>query len=494
MALALVAWSLVFARTVDADLNHDEHQFLAPAALLAREGLQPWRDYPLFHLPNLVFAYAAAERWTGDLILGAKLVGFLATAGLLGGLIWIGARRGTWPTWLFTLAVVLFFLADPLFLRTAGKTWNHEVPAALLIAAIGLLIVATRRDALWLTALAGVSAGLAAGCRLTFAPPLIGLFVLTLIVPLPWRRRWIHAATLTLSATLALAPSLYYLAAHPEAFVFGNLEFPRLRLLDPTNERIRKTMSWARKLRFFWKEIVLPSWPIFALWLAVGVRPGWQWLRDRAKGDAASGFFLLMFPFVLLGCFAPSRYQLQHFYVFIPLWLTAVVFRLRNLSLVTCRQRLIISIALPVAVVTAVRSAREYDAVCTLARPSEWFPAKARRVGEEMRAVANPGRILTLAPALALQGGWPIYPELATGAFAWRSAKFVPAERRARLHLIAPEDLESFLQREPPAGILTGVEEDHEEDDLVEWARRHGYEPKPLKKKRTLWIPRSTIR
>jgi hypothetical protein len=39
-------------------LNHDEHQFVAPSVLLLREGLLPYRDYPFFHTPNLVFVFA----------------------------------------------------------------------------------------------------------------------------------------------------------------------------------------------------------------------------------------------------------------------------------------------------------------------------------------------------------------------------------------------------------------------------------------------------
>src|SRR3982751_2501664 len=36
-------------------LDHDEHQFIASAALLARRGLLPYRDYPYFHMPHMVF-------------------------------------------------------------------------------------------------------------------------------------------------------------------------------------------------------------------------------------------------------------------------------------------------------------------------------------------------------------------------------------------------------------------------------------------------------
>ena len=54
-------------------------------------------------------------------------------------------------------------------------------------------------------------------------------------------------------------PSLHSLCARTEPFLFGNFAFPRLRLLNPENERIRKTMNPLRKLSFFFKEVALPS-------------------------------------------------------------------------------------------------------------------------------------------------------------------------------------------------------------------------------------------
>src|SRR5690349_6190270 len=48
-------------------LDHDEHQFIASATLLARRGLLPYRDYPYFHMPHMVFIYAALFRFSDHL-------------------------------------------------------------------------------------------------------------------------------------------------------------------------------------------------------------------------------------------------------------------------------------------------------------------------------------------------------------------------------------------------------------------------------------------
>ena len=132
LGIALLAVLVVlFFRTMDRDLNHDEHQFLAPGALLSREGLLPYRDYPLFHLPNLVFLYAAGDWLTGSPIFSAKLFSFASSAGMLCLLAWIASgTRSLRPRMAaiagFSVALLLFF--DPVFYYTAGKTWNHRGP------------------------------------------------------------------------------------------------------------------------------------------------------------------------------------------------------------------------------------------------------------------------------------------------------------------------------------------------------------------------------
>jgi hypothetical protein len=88
-----------------------------------------------------------------------------------------------------------------------------------------------------------------------------------------------------------------------------------------------------------------------------------------------------------------------------------------------------------------------------------------------------------------LEGGRQIYPEFATGPFAWRSARFASADDRRRLKLIAPEDLATLLERDPPAALLTGVEEKDLEAPLVAYAESHGYRPQKLTKRRLLWLP-----
>src|SRR5687768_6952834 len=97
---------------MERDLNHDEHQFLAPGALMAREGDQPYKDYPLFHVPNLVFVYAAVAQATPYYILGAKCISVLATVVLIAALVIRGLRNDaraplSWTFGITSCAVIL---------------------------------------------------------------------------------------------------------------------------------------------------------------------------------------------------------------------------------------------------------------------------------------------------------------------------------------------------------------------------------------------------
>ncbi len=487
---------------MDRDLNHDEHQFLAPGALLSREGLLPYRDYPLFHVPNLVFIYGALDRLTGELLVSAKLVSVVSTCGVAILLCLVALARTSAShasgRWGVVIAVLALFLFDPLTVESTGKTWNHEFPTFLTIAALLLHTQAARRDSLLWMAASGALLGLAIGSRLTFAPLGFPFAFFPLLFALPWRRRLAHCASFCIAGVIASAPSLYFLGVDREAFLFGNLEFPRLRLLDPENTRIRKTMSWWRKLRYFAKEIMLPSWPLFVAYAALGARPAIAWFRTRRAETMAAALLLCALPFALLGCFAPSRYQYQHYYLFAPLLVLGTLLGATADRGNATRDRkargglMLLAAATFVSLVGQCWRAdgvAAFDWLGRIGHPDQWFPAKERAIGLSIRAQVPAGKVLTLAPTAVLEGGLKIYPEFATGPFAWRSARFAAPESRQRLKLVAPDDLEVLLERDPPAAILTGVEDDDLEEPFVAYARAHGFEPRKLAKRRVLWLP-----
>ena len=343
-----------------------------------------------------------------------------------------------------------------------------------------------RRDSIPLAAASAISASLAAGIRLTCAPILIPLWLSIWFFPSPIRRRALIAAIYVTTATTTLAPSLYYLTTHTDQFLFGNFQFPRLRLLDPENERIRKTMSPLRKLRFFFKEVSIPSLPLFLSFIAFAIAPAWKFFRSREGNLFAPSLVLGILPFALVGCFTPSRYQYQHYFIIIPLLALGVVF-----ATATIRQpKKWILIAVSILNISCLLRFSYKDLHDLTPGPMrDWFPNRIARIADKIAERSPHGPILTLAPIYPLEAGLKTYPEFSTGPFAWKSARFVTSDRRAKFHLISPDDLETLLATKPPGAILTGVDETALEKPLLEYGRTHQFTPVNLGKERTLWLP-----
>jgi len=504
VVLLLAAVFLVlFTRALTRSLNHDEHQFLAPAVLLGKEGLLPYRDYPLFHLPNLTLIYGAVVAAGGHLVFWAKASTAICSWATALILVWQGVTCLPGRRWMILSAAVIvaLFTLNPLFAFTAGRTWNHELPTFMAVLALVLVLSARERGSATLLAMGGFVCALAVGGRLTILPLLGMLGVLPLaFFSVPWRGRAALVTAYVAGALLGLAPSLIFFALAPEQFLFGNFEFPRLALLDPENTRIQKTLQPWRKVRFFFKEIVLPNWPLFLSFAACALPVIWRGIRSRTALCWNTTASVLAVGVLLVGCFAPSRYQQQHYFVLLPFLTLAAIHGFLAEERTERRFRLLPWLLCAMAGFAAIQMAFTfisdsergvYASIKQMMTPADWFPNRARLVASEIaNVVPAGGRVLTLAPVLPLEAKLRIYPPFATGVFAWRNAQFVPPERRSRLKLIAPEDLPTLLERNPPAAILTGVEDAKHEEAFVTYAKSHDFREVPLGKgRRKLWLP-----
>src|SRR5690349_6210883 len=74
----------IFSRIMTLGFDHDEHQFVASGTLLARQGMLPYRDYPYFHTPYLVFADAVLFAWIPYLLLAARGLSAVCGAATIG--------------------------------------------------------------------------------------------------------------------------------------------------------------------------------------------------------------------------------------------------------------------------------------------------------------------------------------------------------------------------------------------------------------------------
>lgn len=495
LVLVVLAFGVgTFARSMEDGLNHDEHQFLAPAVLLARHGLLPFRDYPIFHLPTLSLINAALVSFTDYPFFAAKAFSVLCstlTAALIGWVCVRGASSSIRSV-AGAAAVLCLLFVDPLFDFTTGKIWNHEFPALCLVLALVCIgEMARKGGGPGLCLVAGAAVGAAIGARLTFAPVVVPLGGACLLLAIPWRERLRLAGAFAVGLAVLLLPVLWSGGQAPEAFFFDNFQFPRLRLLDPADVRVQKTMAWWRKLRFFVKEVAAPSWPLFLGYALLGARPAIGWWRSRAVGVFPAALILGTLPFLLFGCGVPSRYQYQHFFAFTPVLALGIAYGLQSGVQVRRLSGAMVAALLAVAGVGMAWFAPEQDSdrwMKGLVVPREWLPVRIHDEAATIRAHVPSGKVLTLGPILPLEAGLEIYPAFATGPFAWRGASLIDPARRQRLGFIGPDDLSALLAADPPAAVLTGFERKELERPLFDYAQKENLRPIPLKRPRILWV------
>lgn len=469
-------------------VDHDEHQFVASGALLARRGLLPYRDYPYFHLPNLAFVYAALDRLSSDLLLNARLFNCACSALTLSVLFslafhWFERLRSGFGTAAGT-ALVAGVMLNHVFTYTTGKAWNHDLPVLLTLLAVLSLWrwrAAARGGvvaAAWAAA-CGVLMGLAVGTRLTFAPAAAAFVVCFVGTSRRTGREKAAAVALFFAAgVVAMAPSWALFAVAPRQFLFGNFQYPALNTAFRRAENYPRAMDAAGKVAYLFTDVLVQPGTL-ALFLAVvasvaglprprGGRP------HPGRFEAAS--LLLVCASLVGAAFAPTPLWLPYFFAPVPfaaLFVARVAAdeRKRPAACTGWWRCLIVGVlaAVPFGV-------SPYRHVFGIWRTSRWAPRQVHEAGQELRrrCAGVPGPVLTYAPIVALEGGRDIYPEFATGPFAARVAGFLNEDEERLMKEVDDEDLGSLLARRPPAAVMTGFEGELERP-LRAYAEGNGY-------------------
>ena len=483
---------LVLALGMTKGLSHDEHQHIAAGALVGREGLLPYRDFPHFHTPYLAFVYALLFRASDHLLLAARLFSVAcatAIVGVVGSIGWSLFRdRGKWIAAAVSAGAALLCVSAGIFGQATGRAWNHEPALLFTVLAFGAHVAGLRREKRsWLIA-SGALLGVAIGLRITVAP-LVAPFGLALILFSP-PPRWKPGLLVSFAAGLLVGTlGIFALAViAPEQTFFGNFGFAKVNVAYRIGSGEPRTMTLLKKFRFVWKEIARHDLPL----LAIGLLPLVA-LRLGRRGSASSTlrfefwFILLLVPFLLIGSLAPSPLFAQYFYPFFPFLVLAGLYGLTSVAQDTPLFRRTLWAGLAIVVTSIVLGLPGYVHIRNLFSPSEWTGIEIHTRALDAFAQVPAGRVLTLAPIHPLEASRSIYPALATGPFAWRVAEFVEPARAARLGMISPRTLDVFLQENMPAAILFRSDP-AAQTDFFEYATKHGYHAGSSSAGDNLWI------
>lgn len=473
-------------------LNHDEHQHVAAGALVAREGLIPYRDFPYFHTPYLPFAYAAIFRTSDHLLTGARLLSILSASAILG---MIGSlayllfyRNGKVFASLTCVAVVLLGLTTALFTDTSGRAWNHEPSLLLVLFAFAVHVAGMRTGRYVWFVISGVILGLAIGTRITYAPLMAPFGLAALLLPQPRDWKWTRMFSFGGGLFLGLAGLVGLFVAFPEQATFDNFGFAKANIVYRFSTGEPRTMTLPTKLRFFFKEIVRTDTALFI----AGLLPLLvAFLVNRRSGRSVPfqlAFLLLLLPFLAIGAFAPSPAFDQYFYPLVPILLFIGLYSLAWIPAqnVWFRRVLICGVfAVFLSLAKGARAFHDYDDYFV---KRKWEGTRLHARAQEIRHHVTNGKILTFAPVYPLEAGLSIYPALSTGPFAWRVAPYVDAAKAKRIGIVGASTLDEMLAAVSPAGVLVGFEK-KEEKWFKAYGERTGARLKALEDDHELWVP-----
>ncbi len=481
-------------------LNHDEDQFIASGQLIATTGALPYLDFPYFHVPGLSLIYAVLFRFSPHLLLSARLFSvFCAWAMLIliTGITLVELRNQTrWVRLEAATALVLLLIASPIFRYTSGRAWNHDLPMLLALLAFWIFYLATRPSNLFFC---GLLLGLATATRLSFAFAALA-FVLALLrwPQQSWTQRWHKLRWLIGGGVVGATPALLFFAWSPADFLFGNLTYIGLNtdyyrtLADPP-----ASMTLLGKVAFLGEFFrAEPANGLVILCLGIGIV--WWWRTRRTPIPFAGLPTLTLVALAMFGSsLVATPLQAQYFYPLWPLMILALALLLGEASrrpsgqLAWCPLRRATLALVAVSLVAVGVSVPAYWAGMEIVfSPDEWYPTKLHARGEWVKRLINQGDVLTVAPIIPLEGRLSIYPELATGPFAWRIAPLLSAEARDEHELFTPAELLDRLADQPPRALLVGLDNDDAavEKVLITWAQGHGYLSLPMPDEGVLWV------
>jgi hypothetical protein len=387
-------------------------------------------------------------------------------------------------------------MCNPLFTFTSGRAWNHDLPTLLTLLAFLTCCLSTRRlhPVAWIAA-SGLLLGLAIGTRLTYLPLLAPFAAVVIGHPdtTSWRKRLVLTSAFGGGVAIGLAPALVLFAMAPEPFIFGNFEWARLNTQFRADRGHAETMTLVDKLKYVWQTMGRTGNLVILLALIL-VTP-WKSIVPRSLSPAGLEkgrqfplvFLLTLMPFFLVGAFAPTPTWYQYLYAPIPFLVLGVLYGLaahRGEAAFDMSRK----VFLVVVIVAVAYGAKDYRQTARLIASEQWTPVRVHRMGQEVASSSGSGKVLTLGPIVALEGGREIYKELATGPFAWRTARFLPQRRRQALGMIAEHDLPDLVRGDPPAAVLVGFEKHGVEDGLIAFAQRHGYTANALADQVVMWV------
>lgn len=488
---------LVWARAMQREYNRDENQFVASGELLANQALLPYRDYPYFHVPNLIFVYALVDELTEYSLLGARALSVVISFTTIVLIFFIANHyfrdQPPFVRFIAPTAGIVLLLANPIFTYTSGLAWNHDLPILLVLLAFMAQVKATKKEnpTIW-TFISGGLVGLAIGTRLTFITVSIPFIVTLFYFPKITNRKSkvINILAFCLGVMVGLIPVMILFAIAPQEFVFGNFTYAQLNTSFRQETGFIGPMSLIEKLEYLRINVINQPGNVLLLLATIFFAYTLGIIEFKKKGrfSVESLLILLIIPFLGVGGLLPTPTFNQYFFSPVPFAIIGILYGLsKSNGLSGQRVHWPLILFIQIVILASIYLVEDAPHIARLANPRSWYPLKVHRLGQEIQSASSQGKVLTLTPIYPLDGGAEIYPEFATGPFAWRTGHLMTVDQRQAFQVISEAELNDFLSKDPPGAILVGLHPG-QEGPLIDYAQRDGFKEHSLSEDLTLWV------
>jgi hypothetical protein len=492
VGLAIITLMLLFAvlaRLMNYELRRDEMLYASPAKLLDTYRL--YKDFFYNHPPTSAWLFYSVITLLGteQLLFAARLAVFLGWVILSVGvfLITFSLTRSVAMT-VFALVVVL---ANDLLLGPTGMAaTNNFFPLVFGYLGLGLFAIAVGRERMepLLIFCVGLCLALAATVKISAVGFIVPVAVASVLVPakldLATRLRQV-VLPLALGGILGAVPVLYYLATDPARFLAHVLGFhtgPHIaywKAHTSDGEEVALTAASKAKLAY---DTWFAGTNLIAIFVAIlmllQLAQG-QTLRDWLSRLTCGALLTVTAALAVAAAlsFVPNPSFPGYFappIVCLPLLLALLFARLDPSG----RNRVGPALIAASILALAINAPRLLQNLPRLPFPARWTVVRVHHDGEaiahRLAAEGVTGKVATLAPIYPLEADLTVYPELATGPFAYRTAQYTAPELATYFRSTSPATIKDLFAADPPAGILTGFDQVLEAP-MVHFAKERGY-------------------
>ncbi|SMX47267.1 hypothetical protein [Actibacterium lipolyticum] len=489
-AFAGILLLIIYGRIMGYGIRKDEMMYVPPAKLMPDMSI--YGDFFYNHVPYSAWMF----HWVYELVGGGNVL-YAARLTVFAGWVLL-AISVILIMWRMTRsrAVVLFsvvlILGNDLLLSTPGMAGsNNFLPLPFAFLGLGLFLTETlsHKQRFLILVLSGICLSVAAGIKasaVVFIPPIaIGAFFLPTRISFG-RRLFRVVLPLALGGAIGAVPLFYYLNSNPDLFLAHVIEFHTGPHVDywKANKALEPGLALglagktqlAYQLWFTGTNLLLAFAAVFFTFLVFIQRR-----RIHSPKSTETGQIIVVLTTTALTLwisFVPTPAFPQYFVLPIISLILLLGILYRQFG---PQRKIMVPPALGAATLLILVSAlpRYAPGTATFIDPRTTEHAKVAASAELIRQRLTKlgleeGKVATLMPIYPVQAGLKVYPEFATGQFAYRIVPFTDPELLKQYRAVGPDGLSKFFSADPPSAFLLGYEP-LLEAPLLNFAENKGY-------------------